>query len=429
MTHDAIIIGGGPAGTSVALTLARRGWAVAIVEKSNFPRRKVCGEYISASSLALLDQLEIGDAWRANAGPEIRRVGFFSGMTCVEAPMPSAKDGPCAKDGPSATDGFGRALGRDVLDFLLLQSARSVGAEIFQPCRAVAIDQDGDMQTVRLQAKDEQASDEVTMLRAPVIIAAHGSWEPGPLPSQLEKTNRPSDLLGFKAHFTGSSLARDLMPLLAFPGGYGGIVGSDHGRLSVSCCIRRDVLARLRKQHGDKDDGTELHGPEIHGHMSAADAVFRHLMDSCRGANDALEAAQRDGPWLAAGPIRPGIRSCYERDIFRVGNAAGESHPIIAEGISMALQSGWLLARELACAPSGGAGREAAGKRYEAAWRRLFSTRIHAAAVIARIALRPSSAALMRATVRNFPQALTLGAQLSGKINPVPGLPDNWPRR
>ena len=44
------------------------------------------------------------------------------------------------------------------------------------------------------------------MLRAPVVIAAHGSWEPGKLPSQLDKINNPSDLLGFKAHFKGASL-------------------------------------------------------------------------------------------------------------------------------------------------------------------------------------------------------------------------------
>ncbi|TIO10786.1 NAD(P)/FAD-dependent oxidoreductase [Mesorhizobium sp.] len=399
-THDAIIIGAGPAGTSVALTLARRAWAVAIVEKSAFPRHKVCGEYMSASNLALLDQLEIGEAWRANAGPEIRRVGFFSGETRVEAPMPGANDGRCAKDG------FGRALGRDILDCLLLQAARSAGVEIFQPCRAVAIDRDGEMQMVRIQAGDE-----TTMLRAPVIVAAHGSWEPGPLPSQQGKTNLPSDLLGFKAHFTGSSLAPDLMPLLAFPGGYGGMVSADHGRLSISCCIRRDMLARLRK-HG---------GPNHQSHASAADAVSRHLMESCRGVRDTLESAHPDGPWLAAGPIRPGIRSCYERDIFRVGNAAGESHPVIAEGISMALQSGWLLASELACASDGRAGREAAGKRYEAAWKRLFSTRVYAAAAIAGIALRPGGATLMAAIVRNFPQALTLGAQLSGKAKPIPG--------
>ncbi|RVD63191.1 monooxygenase, partial [Mesorhizobium sp. M4A.F.Ca.ET.029.04.2.1] len=132
-----------------------------------------------------------------------------------------------------------------------------------------------------------------------------------------------------------------------------------------------------------------------------------------------LEGARLDGPWLAAGPIRPGIRACYEHDIFRVGNAAGESHPIIAEGISMALQSGWLLASELGGAPTGQAGREAAGRRYEAAWRGLFSTRVYAAAGIARLAFCPGGPALMRVAVRNLPQALTLGAHLSGKTRRV----------
>ncbi|TGR90585.1 monooxygenase, partial [bacterium M00.F.Ca.ET.191.01.1.1] len=93
------------------------------------------------------------------------------------------------------------------------------------------------------------------------------------------------------------------------------------------------------------------------GHVSAAEAVEHHIMATCRGARAALQQACLDGPWLAAGPIRPGIRAGYEKDIFRVGNAAGESHPIIAEGISMALQSGWLLALEL------GEGASGQGKR------------------------------------------------------------------
>jgi flavin-dependent dehydrogenase len=48
--YDAIVIGGGPAGSTTALMLARAGWAVALIEKSQFPRSKVCGEFISAST-------------------------------------------------------------------------------------------------------------------------------------------------------------------------------------------------------------------------------------------------------------------------------------------------------------------------------------------------------------------------------------------
>jgi hypothetical protein len=88
----------------------------------------------------------------------------------------------------------------------------------------------------------------------------------------------------------------------------------------------------------------------------------------------------------------------------------------------MALQSGWMLATELARAPAGRAGRETAGRQYQAAWKALFSTRVHAAAAVARIALSPGGAALMEAAIRTCPPALTLGAKLSGKTTVLPGL-------
>ena len=390
MGYDAVIVGAGPAGSSAAITLARQGWTVALIERTAFPRRKVCGEFISATNLALLDRLGIGDAWRAQAGPEIRRVGFFGGDVCTEARMP-------------AKGGFGRALGRDILDKLLLDASRSAGAEIFQPWRAVGMAREGELHAVTIEADGQEK-----VLRAPVVIAAHGSWEPGKLPSQLDKINRPSDLLGFKGHFRGASLPADLMPLLIFPGGYGGMVFADHGRLSLSCCIRRDTLAAIRAEMAS---------------ASAAEAVHRHIVETCRGARETIGRASLDGPWLAAGPIRPGIRSRYDQDIFRIGNIAGESHPIIAEGISMAMQSGWLLADQLLRANGQTqADRAGVAARYSVAWRRLFATRIHAASAFAQIAIQPASARAMTAVIRMLPATLTLGAALSGKTKAVPGL-------
>ncbi len=391
MTYDAIIIGAGPAGSCAALTLARQCRTVAIVEKAEFPRRKVCGEFISATNVALLDRLGVGDVWREKAGPEIRRVGLFAGERSVTAAMPPAGDG-----------GYGRALGRDTLDDLLLASARDAGAEVIQPFRATEIIPDGSGSVVRIASRDDEQE-----LRAPVIVAAHGSWEPGGLPSHLPKRNHPSDLLGFKAHFRDAGLPADLMPLLVFPGGYGGLVMTDHGRLSLSCCIRRDRLAEIRRMYG---------GP-------AADSVHRHIIASCRAVREAIGEASLDEQWLAAGPIRPGIRPRFAGGIFRAGNCAGESHPIIAEGISMALQSGWLLAEALVGVDvHDRSAREAAAKCYSAAWLRQFSTRIHAAAAFAAIALNPAGAQAMGPLVGLLPSILPLGAALSGKTKALPGL-------
>jgi 2-polyprenyl-6-methoxyphenol hydroxylase-like FAD-dependent oxidoreductase len=72
MTFDALVIGAGPAGATAALMLAKAGWSVAIVEKSYFLRRKVCGEFILATSLPLLDEIGIADTILRRAGPEVR---------------------------------------------------------------------------------------------------------------------------------------------------------------------------------------------------------------------------------------------------------------------------------------------------------------------------------------------------------------------
>src|SRR6202158_4603312 len=90
MIFDALIIGGGPAGATAALLLANAGWSVAIVEKKIFPRRKVCGEFISATSLPLLHKLGIADFYLTHGGPEVRRVGLFAADTILASAMPPA---------------------------------------------------------------------------------------------------------------------------------------------------------------------------------------------------------------------------------------------------------------------------------------------------------------------------------------------------
>src|SRR5438034_9989526 len=88
--YDALVIGGGPGGAAAALLLARAGRAVAVVERKAFPRRKVCGEFLSATSLPLLDHLSVGDAFRRAAGPDVRRVGLFAGPAVLTADLPAA---------------------------------------------------------------------------------------------------------------------------------------------------------------------------------------------------------------------------------------------------------------------------------------------------------------------------------------------------
>lgn len=386
--YDALVIGAGPAGATAALMLARAGWSVALVERSPFPRRKVCGEFLSATSFPLLFELGVAEAFLSRAGPEIRRVGLFAAEHALSAPMPKVSGGFGA---------FGRALGREHLDLLLLHAAGRAGAKIWQPYTVIALEQEAGGWVCRLSGKG--ASEEI---RTRIVIAAHGSWERGAL-GLPRRNHDPADLLGFKAHFFDCALEPDLMPLLLFPGGYGGMVRSDSGRVSLSCCVRRDVLEACRRK-----------APAQH----AGDAVFQHIRASCASVRDITTRARLSDAWLSAGPIRPGIRASFEGRLFRVGNIAGEAHPIIAEGISMAMQSAGLLCRALIAAEddiADDATLASIGRVQDARWRARFGLRIHAAEALAQLALRRGTAGLLVQPVRMFPALLTWGAALAGK--------------
>jgi 2-polyprenyl-6-methoxyphenol hydroxylase-like FAD-dependent oxidoreductase len=112
------------------------------------------------------------------------------------------------------------------------------------------------------------------------------------------------------------------------------------------------------------------------------------------------------------------------RGLFQVGNAAGEAHPVVAEGISMALQAAWLLAARLVRWRQAGADVRAldgVGTAYAADWRRAFAGRLRTAAVVAHWAMRPRAVAPVLPWLRCFPALLTWGALLSGKAARVVG--------
>jgi flavin-dependent dehydrogenase len=184
------------------------------------------------------------------------------------------------------------------------------------------------------------------------------------------------------------------------------MVHCEDGRVSISCCVKRDTLARI---HSGSDAGR-------------GEAVLGYIMESCRGVRQALAGASRDGAWLAAGPIRPGIRLGSRHGIFPVGNAAAEAHPVVAEGISMAMQSAWLLAQRLIAWRVAGGAEGKLGEvalDYEADWRRRFAARLYASKLIAHWAMRPAAVATLAPLVRRFPRLLTWGARLSGKTTRV----------
>ena len=318
---------------------------------------------------------------------------------------------------------------------MLLDQARAAGARVFQPCMALSLTGLAGDQRLRLR---DLASGAQLLLQAPVAILAHGSLRTLPADrGDPRRARRGSDLLSFKANFYGAQLAAGLLPVLCFKGGYGGLVVADQGLTTLACCIRADRLDALRRASPGQ---------------SAGSVVEAMLKRDCAGLAQALLAAQRDGAWLASGPLTPGVHRRRRDAAFCIGNAAGEAHPIIGEGMSMAMQSAWLLCSHLLQAnpptglaapdtaaspslspslspsvsrtanssvssPASSAAAQAAGRwqvgvqrRYRADWRRLFAPRLRLAAAFAHLAMRPVLWAPIVALLRMRPGLLAWGA-------------------
>src|SRR5438105_3108261 len=122
--YDLAIAGAGLAGASLALRMARAGARVVVLDAGQFPRDKLCGEFLSPESWGVLERLGVSEAVEGTGYQAIRRVRLSTPRGQVlEARM----------SGPDDRPGIG--LSRSLLDDLLVRRAREAGAEVLEGWR------------------------------------------------------------------------------------------------------------------------------------------------------------------------------------------------------------------------------------------------------------------------------------------------------
>ena len=360
----ALIVGGGPAGSAAAITLARGGVAPTLIERTSGAHDVVCGGFLGWDALAALRRLGI-DAEALGARP-IHRLRLVTATRQVETRLPRLAAG----------------LSRRTLDAALLAAAADAGADVMRG-RAVRA-ADADARSVRLHDGSE--------LGAEALFLATGKHELRGLARPLAgRAEQPA--VGLRTVLPASADLEDALAgtveLHLFDGGYAGLLTQEDGTTNLCLSVSKDRL-------------TGAGGAEPLIARLAKDAP---LLGARLAAGMALN--QKAGGWQAIAGVPYGWRTCTTSPgVFRLGDQSAVISSLAGDGIAIALTSGTSAAAALL--RNGPAGAPA----FQAAFARRSALPLRLADVLRRAAeTERSRPALMR--LASVPQLARLAATLT----------------
>jgi flavin-dependent dehydrogenase len=320
---DLAVIGGGPAGAAAAITAARAGVRVALFDAKDFPRHRVCGEFVSAESLDVLSELlrdsTVGQQL-IDSAPSLTRARLFLGSRMVEAPV-----------APAAV-----SITRYDLDAALWSAAQAAGVTTHAHCEVGSVNGGGPFHFMSPSG----------FCSTDALVIAAGRWSqftpdrvvpPGP------------KWIGLKGHFheANPSLSSDLY---FFDGGYCGVQPVAAEAVNACAMVRSDRATSLQEVFA-------LH-PRLSQRISSWTSIMQPVTTS---------------PLIYRQP-----QPTLANKLF-AGDAAAFIDPFVGDGISIALRSGRVAAQCLSSFFRGEVGLGECAAKYEMEYVRQFAPLLSAA--------------------------------------------------
>ena len=331
-TADVIVVGAGPAGTATAAYLAMAGLDVLVLEKTSFPREKVCGDGLTPRAVKELITLGIptpeDDGWIKNHG--LRIIG--GGMR-LSLPWPDLASFPP----------YGLVRTRQDFDDILAKHAVKHGARLREATNVTGpvLDGKGAIVGVTARAMDEKGRATGPELRyaAPLVVAADGNSSRLSLAMGREKREDRPMGVAVRTYYTSPRHDDDYLESwlelwstddngkkVLLPG-YGWIFGVGDGTSNVGLGI--------------------LNTSSAFGKTDYKDVMRRWVatMPEDWTYNDATMVGPIRGAALPMGFNR---QPHYDNGLLLVGDAGGMVNPFNGEGIAYAMESGRLAAEVIA---------------------------------------------------------------------------------
>ncbi len=350
--RDAVIVGGGLAGSATAILLACAGRDVVLIEKEDAPRHKVCGEFLSAEALGILATLGIDIA--ALGAVPIQSVLLVGKSHATETKLPFAA----------------MSLTRRALDEALLDAAARAGATVLRGHAATSLERCG-------EGWQAMVSDENIVARQALLATGKHDLRGWPRPAGTQ-----SNLLGFKMYWrlapAQAAALEGRIALLLYRGGYAGLQLVEDGSANLGCLIERSAFQKMGGRWSD-----------LLRTMQQDCSLLRQLL---AGAEPLLERP------LAVSPIPYGFVREHSSGVWAVGDQAAVIPSFTGDGMSIALYSGSLAAEMLLA----GASPEAFQQRLHGDLRRQVGFATH----LSQALIAQPQRAILEAAVRVWPGAM-----------------------
>ncbi len=316
--YDAIIIGGGPAGSTAASLLAGKGHRVLLLEKETFPRYHV-GESLMPFCWFTLNRLGVIERMAEIGFTRKHSVQFATTDGRISTPFYFFQH----FDHPAATTW---QVERQDFDLMLLDNARSKGVEVRENTTALDFIKDGERVTgVRARTGDEA----IFEARAPITLDCtgrdalfqrkHGTRKRDP------QLNKISIWTLFKNAKRDSGLDEGATTIAYLPeGGWFWNIPLRNGIVSSGIVAERDYLYR-----GDTRDPAEIYAREIENNA---------------WIKDHLSQGEQFGQYWVAGEYSYRAENCATDGLVLVGDAFAFLDPVFSSGVFLALKSGEMAA-------------------------------------------------------------------------------------
>ncbi|MFE2076591.1 geranylgeranyl reductase family protein [Streptomyces misionensis] len=344
-TADVIVVGAGPAGSATAYHLAKAGLDVLLLEKTEFPREKVCGDGLTPRAVKQLVAMGIDISeeagWLRNKG--LRIIG---GGSRLQLDWPDL----------AAYPNYGLVRKRDDFDEILARNAQKAGARLYERCNVsgpIVDERTGRITGVTAKVGEEKRE---AAFHAPLVVAADGNSTRLSLAMGLHRREDRPMGVAVRTYFTSPRHDDDYLEswlelwdrrgsqdrLLP---GYGWIFGMGDGTSNVGLGVLNTSAAFKELDWREILKAWCASMPEDWGYTP------ENMTGPIRGA---------------ALPMAFNRKPHYTRGLLLVGDAGGLVNPFNGEGIAYAMESGQIAADVIvqAHARATPAQREIALQRY-----------------------------------------------------------------